>query len=132
MVQHRSRRAARAQNSASGSVNLQPPIFNSERYRTSLEPERSELLAFATRAPIVQVREILAHAQDSTNPQIASAESDAWLSECQACEYATCSRSTLYGWRKKGLKSSKVGGRRLFRKSNLDAYLLAGEEVEHE
>jgi hypothetical protein len=49
---------------------------------------------------------------------------DPFLTEKEACDYsANIVRSTLWNWRKAGLKSYLVGGRRMFRTSDLESFI---------
>ena len=48
-----------------------------------------------------------------------------FLSEKDACEYAGgIAHSTLWHWRQRGLLSYQVGGRRLYRTTDLDKFIL--------
>jgi len=52
-------------------------------------------------------------------------QADQFLSDEEACHYCGgIAHSTLWAWRKNGLVSHQVGGRRLYRKRNLDNYIL--------
>jgi predicted DNA-binding transcriptional regulator AlpA len=52
-------------------------------------------------------------------------ESHRFLSDTEACQYCgNIARSTLWRWRKQGLKSYQVGGRTLYRISDLDAFIM--------
>lgn len=49
---------------------------------------------------------------------------DPFLTEKEACDYCgNIVRSTLWLWRKSGLKSYLVAGRRMFRASDLEAFI---------
>lgn len=50
---------------------------------------------------------------------------DPFLTEKEACDYCgNIVRSTLWLWRKNGLKSYLVNGRRLFRASDLETFIV--------
>lgn len=50
-----------------------------------------------------------------------------FLSDEEACDYCGgISHSTLWTWRKKGLISYQVGGRRLYRQKDIDSYIING------
>ncbi len=59
---------------------------------------------------------------------------DPFLTEKEACDYCgNIVRSTLWIWRKGGLKSYLVNGRRMFRASDLEAFIMNNAmEVCHE
>lgn len=51
----------------------------------------------------------------------------AYLRPAEAAEYASVTRSTIYAWMKqKRLKSYLVGGTRLLKASDIDAFIEAG------
>ncbi len=50
-----------------------------------------------------------------------------FISDTEACKYAGgIAHSTLWRWRQQGLQSYEVGGRRLYRPSDLDKYIIGG------
>ena len=52
-------------------------------------------------------------------------ESGCYLSDIDACEYAGgIAHSTLWKWRKNGLPSYQVGGRRLYRSTDIDKFII--------
>ena len=51
-----------------------------------------------------------------------------WLRPAEAAEYCGVSTRTFYGWLNEGLRWSRVGGCRLIKKDNLDAFI---EGFEH-
>ena len=51
-----------------------------------------------------------------------------WLRPAEAAEYCGVSVKTFYGWLNEGLRWSRVGGCRLIKKDNLDAFI---EGFEH-
>ena len=59
---------------------------------------------------------------------------DPFLTEKEACDYCgNIVRSTLWHWRKAGLKSYMVAGRRMFRASDLESFITQNNmEVAHE
>lgn len=59
---------------------------------------------------------------------------DPFLTEKEACDYCgNIVRSTLWLWRKAGLKSYLVAGRRMFRASDLESFITQNNmEVCHE
>lgn len=49
---------------------------------------------------------------------------DPFLTEKEACDYCgNIARSTLWNWRRAGLQSHQVQGRRLFRASDLERFI---------
>ena len=50
-----------------------------------------------------------------------------WFRPAEGASYVGVSEKTLYGWLNSGLKWSKVGGCRLIKKQNLDAYIESFE-----
>ena len=46
-----------------------------------------------------------------------------WLRVSNAAEYASVSKRTIYCWFRQGLKFSKVGGCRLIKVDDLDAFI---------
>lgn len=51
-------------------------------------------------------------------------DSNRFMSEQDARMYAgNIARSTLYLWRKRGLKSYRIGGRRMYRPSDLEKFI---------
>ena len=55
-----------------------------------------------------------------------SIEAPRFISDKDACEYAGgIVHSTLWHWRQRGLPSYQVGGRRLYRTTDLDKFILS-------
>lgn len=54
-----------------------------------------------------------------------------FLTEKEACDYCgNISRSTLWHWKKNGLKSHKVGGRCLYSPDDLSGFILTADPVD--
>lgn len=52
-------------------------------------------------------------------------ENDKFFSEVEARKYSgNVSRSTFWHWKKKGLRSYKIGGRRLYRSEDIKRFVL--------
>lgn len=65
----------------------------------------------------------------NNNPHSFNGPSDNenWLDAYDVKELFKISSSTLLRWCKRGLKMSKTGGKRFWRKSEIDRFLMANE-----
>lgn len=81
----------------------------------SMTPERTKILNFAadSETPESRIKEIVASIEQEEKNQ--KQMFSGFLSEKETMQFAAgASRSTIWSWRKKGLRSYKVNGRRLF------------------
>jgi len=54
-----------------------------------------------------------------------------FLTEKEACDYCgNISRSTLWHWKRRGLKSYKLGGRCLYSPADLDRFIYSADPVD--
>ena len=71
---------------------------------------------------------VMAVLDAQTAPQVRPA---GFLEEKEACDYSgNISRSTLWHWTKRGLRSYKVGGRRLYRPEDLNGFICSPDVAE--
>ena len=83
--------------------------------------DKEKLFSLGMNAPLLKLKaaiNVLDGKESCEKPQ-------KWLSEKEAMKYASVGRSTLWLWRTKlGLVSHLVRGRRLFRATDIDAFII--------
>lgn len=95
---------------------------------------RTKIVNFAVdpETPESKIRELLEQIEKKEEEQ--KQNFSGFLSERAACSYLSVSRSTLFCYRKRGLKSYKVGSgkgsRRLFSCDDLDNFVKSGGKNE--